>query len=145
VLDCPWFSKQAVRVNHKILVIEDDYDMLAFLGILLHEAGFDTLQASSAPEGLKLARKAKPDLVLLDIMMPEMDGWETCRRLREISDMPIVFVTALRDAANQSKGLVIGDDYITKPFDPRDLIKRIRGHIERWLSKQSASTGPAAS
>jgi DNA-binding response OmpR family regulator len=129
-------------MSYKILVIEDDYDMLAFLGILLHEAGFETLQANSASEGLKLARKAKPDLVLLDIMMPDMDGWETCRRLREIGDMPIVFVTALRDAEHQSRGMVIGDDYITKPFDPRELIQRIRGHIERWISKQSTPASP---
>ncbi len=124
-------------MGHKILVIEDDYDMLAFLGVLLHEAGFEVLQATSAAQGLKLAANDRPDLVLLDIMMPEMDGWEACRRLREVADMPIVFVTALRDAKDRDKGLVIGDDYIVKPFDPRELLNRVRDHIERWVAAQT--------
>lgn len=129
-------------MGHKILVIEDDYDMLAFLGVLLHEAGFEVLQATSADLGLKLAQANKPDLVLLDIMMPEVDGWEACRRLRAVGDMPIVFVTALRDAKNRDKGLVIGDDYIVKPFDPRELLNRVRYHIERWTSQEAAKETP---
>ena len=129
-------------MSHKILVIEDDYDMLAFLGVLLHEAGFEVLQATSAEQGLKLAQKDMPDLVLLDIMMPEVDGWEACRRLRAVGDMPIVFVTALRDAKNRDKGLVIGDDYIVKPFDPRELLNRVRDHIARWVSQKAAEERP---
>ena len=126
---------------HKILIIEDDIDMLSFLGILLREAGYEVLPASSATRGLKLAETDKPDLVLLDIMMPDVDGWETCRRLRELGDMPIVFVTALRDAKNREKGLILGDDYIVKPFNPRDLISRVRSHIERWMSKNQPPPG----
>jgi DNA-binding response OmpR family regulator len=129
-------------MSHKILVIEDDYDMLAFLGVLLHEAGFEVLQATSADQGLKLAQANEPDLVLLDIMMPEMDGWEACRRLRAVGDMPIVFVTALHDAKNRDKGLVIGDDYIVKPFDPRELLNRVRQHIERAASQESTRELP---
>jgi DNA-binding response OmpR family regulator len=121
-------------MSHKILVIEDDFEMLSFLGILLHTAGFEALQASTAAEGLKLARQMQPSLVLLDIMMPEMDGWEVCERLRQIGPMPIIFVTALRDAQNRSKGMVLGDDYIVKPFDPRELIQRVRDQIERGVS-----------
>lgn len=123
-------------MSHKILVIEDDCDMLAFLSVLLHQADFDVLQANSSTEGLRLAQQAKPDLVLLDIVLPDMDGWETCRRLREIADMPIVFVTALADAETQSKGRDVGDDYIIKPVDPRDLINRVRHHIADRASKQ---------
>ncbi len=128
-------------MTHKILIIEDDIDMLSFLGILLRESGYEVLPASSATHGLKLAEKSRPDLVLLDIMMPDVDGWETCRRLREIGDMPIVFVTALRDAKNREKGLILGDDYIVKPFDPRELVTRVRSHIERWLSKNQPPSG----
>jgi DNA-binding response OmpR family regulator len=131
-------------MSQKILVIEDDYEMLSFLGILLNAAGFEVLQASSAIEGLKLARQMQPSLVLLDIMMPEMDGWEVSRRLRQISAMPIIFVTALRDAQNQSKGLVLGDDYIVKPFDPRELIQRVRAHIEHEVSPEAKSESAAA-
>jgi DNA-binding response OmpR family regulator len=122
-------------MSHKILVIEDDTDMLSFLSILLRETGFEVLPANSATYGLKLAQSDRPDLVLLDVMMPDVDGWETCRRLRELGDMPIVFVTALRDAKNRERGLILGDDYIVKPFDPRELISRVRSHIERWMSK----------
>ena len=123
-------------MSQKILIIEDDFDMLSFLSILLREAGYEIFPANSAAQGLKLAQHAKPDLVLLDIMMPDVDGWETSRRLRELGEMPIVFVTALRDPKNRERGLILGDDYIVKPFDPRDLIDRIRRHIERWTSKQ---------
>ena len=123
-------------MSHKILVIEDDCDMLALLSVLLHQADFEVLQANSSIEGLKLAQQAKPDLVLLDIVLPDLDGWETCRRLREIADMPIVFVTALADAETQSKGRDVGDDYIIKPVDPRELIKRVRHHIADRAAKQ---------
>jgi len=130
-------------MSHKILVIEDDFEMLSFLGILLHTAGFEALQASTAAEGLKLARQMQPSLVLLDIMMPEMDGWEVCERLRQIGPMPIIFVTALRDAQNRSKGMVLGDDYIVKPFDPRELIQRVRDQIERGVSAHASPDSAA--
>ena len=130
-------------MSHKILVIEDDIEMLTFLGILLRTAGFEVLQASAAAEGLDLARQMPPSLVLLDIMLPDMDGWEVCERLRQIGPMPIVFVTALRDAVNQSKGLAMGDDYIVKPFDPRELVRRVREQIERSSDSTPGATSAA--
>jgi DNA-binding response OmpR family regulator len=131
-------------MSHKILVIEDDLEMLSFLGILLHTASFEVLQASSAAEGLNLASQIQPSLVLLDIMLPDMDGWEVCERLRQIGPMPIVFVTALRDSQNRSKGLAMGDDYIVKPFDPRELIQRVREQIERGVSASAQPDGAEA-
>jgi DNA-binding response OmpR family regulator len=130
-------------MSHKILVIEDDIEMLTFLGILLRTAGFEVLQASFAAEGLKLARQRQPSLVLLDIMLPDMDGWVVCERLRQIGPMPIVFVTALRDSQNQSKGLAMGDDYIVKPFDPRELVRRVREQIERSVDSTAAAPSAA--
>jgi DNA-binding response OmpR family regulator len=117
-------------MSHKILVIDDEIETLTLLGILLHAAGYEVLTASSPAEGLKLADDHRPDLVLLDIMMPGMTGWEVCERLRQIAPMPIIFVTALRDAQSKSKGLLVGDDYIVKPFDTRELVQRVRAHIE---------------
>jgi two-component system KDP operon response regulator KdpE len=128
-------------MGNKILVIDDDYDMLGFLGILLHEAGFDVLQAASPFEGLKLAREEKPDLVVLDIMMPEMDGWEVCRRLRKIGDMPIMFLTVLRDPEHRAKGMILGDDYIMKPFDSHELLQRIKALMERWITEKRKPEG----
>jgi len=126
-------------MTHKILVVEDDVETLKFFGLLLRAAGFEVQLASVPAEGLRLARLAPPSLVLLDVMMPDMDGWEVCERLRQIAQMPIIFVTALKDAQNLSKGLVLADDYIVKPFDPRDLIQRVRAQIGR-----SAEGSPAA-
>jgi DNA-binding response OmpR family regulator len=122
-------------MSYKILVIEDDCDMLAFLSLILRQADFEVLQANSAQEGLKLGLTAKPDLVLLDIVLPDIDGWEVCRRLREIADMPIVFVTALGDVETQSKGLAVADDYFIKPVDPRELMNSVRSHIAGRQSK----------
>ena len=117
-------------MSHKILVIEDGLETLSFLGILLQAAGFDVLKASTSEEGLSLARQMPPDLVLLDIMMPDIDGWVICERLRVIAPaMPVIFVTALRDAESQSRGIFMGDDYIVKPFAPRELIQRLRAHL----------------
>jgi DNA-binding response OmpR family regulator len=123
-------------MSHRILVIEDEIETLSFLGLLLRAASFEVNLVSSPAEGLRLAQQAAPDLVLLDIMMPQMSGWEVCERLRQIvPQAPVIFVTALQDTQNQTKGLVMGDDYIVKPFDPRELIQRVRAHIGRDVSK----------
>jgi two-component system KDP operon response regulator KdpE len=90
------------------------------------------IKAYRAEEGLRKAYRTHPDLVLLDIMMPDMDGWEVCRRLRELSDMPIVFLTARTEIKDVVKGLEMGaDDYIVKPHDNEELIARIRAHLRR--------------
>ncbi len=130
-------------MSHKILTIEDDIEMLTFLGILLQTAGYEVLQASSAAEGLRLARQMQPSLVLLDVMLPDMDGWEVCERLRQIGPMPIVFVTVLRNLQDKSKAEAMGDDYIVKPFDPRDLVRRVREQIERSVSVDGTPATPS--
>jgi DNA-binding response OmpR family regulator len=116
---------------YKILVVDDDEDVLLFISILLQQSGFEVLKAKAALEGLKLAEAHKPDLVLLDIMMPDLDGWEVSRRLRAASDVPIVFVTAKTSAEDRQKGMEIGDDYVVKPFDAYDLVARIREQLRQ--------------
>lgn len=130
-------------MSHKILTIEDDIEMLTFIGILLQTAGYEVLQASSAAEGLRLARQMQPSLVLLDVMLPDMDGWEVCERLRQIGPMPIVFVTVLRTLQDKSKAEAMGDDYIVKPFDPRELVRRVREQIERSVSVDGTPATPS--
>ena len=115
----------------KILIIDDDEDVLLFIGVLLQQSGFEVLKAKAAVEGLRLAQEQKPDLVLLDIMMPDMDGWEVSRRLRGTSDAPIVFVTAKTSVEDRRKGMEIGDDYVVKPFDAADLVARIREQLHQ--------------
>ncbi len=123
----------------KILVVDDDENTLWLLSTLLQHHGFDVLKASTAADGLQTARDQKPDLVLLDVMMPEMDGWEVCRRLRETSAVPIVFLTAKSAVKDVVKGLEIGgDDYIVKPFDNQELLARIRTQLRRGAADRTS-------
>ncbi|MEL6309540.1 MAG: response regulator transcription factor, partial [Chloroflexota bacterium] len=116
----------------KILVIDDEEATVHLIGMLLEKRGFETIKANRAEEGLRKAYRHQPDLVLLDIMMPDMDGWEICKRLREMSDVPIVFLTARSDVKDVVHGLEMGaDDYITKPYDNDELVARVRAHLRR--------------
>jgi DNA-binding response OmpR family regulator len=116
----------------KILLIDDDDNTLWLISTLLQHNALEVLKTPSPIEGLRMAREQKPDLVLLDVMMPEMDGWEVCRRLREMDDMPIIFITAKTGIKDVVRGLEIGgDDYIVKPFDNRELVARVKAHLRR--------------
>ncbi len=116
----------------KILIIDDEAANRQLLATLLDWRGFQTIVADSAEGGLRLAYRHQPDLVLLDVMMPGMDGWEVCRRLRELSDVPIIFLTVRNQTADVVRGLELGaDDYITKPYDNDELVARVRAHLRR--------------
>ncbi|MEM9951258.1 MAG: response regulator transcription factor [Chloroflexota bacterium] len=116
----------------KILIIDDEEATVHLIAMLLEKRGFETIKAYRAEEGLRKAYRHQPDLVLLDIMMPDMDGWEICKRLREMSDVPIVFLTARSDVKDVVHGLEMGaDDYITKPYDNDELVARVRAHLRR--------------
>lgn len=116
----------------KILIIDDEEATVQLMSILLEKRNFETIKAYRAEEGLRKAYRHQPDLVLLDIMMPDMDGWEVCKRLREMSDVPIIFLTARSDVKDVVKGLEMGaDDYVVKPYDNDELIARVRAHLRR--------------
>jgi len=116
----------------KILVVDDDPDFVNLTRTILHSRDYEVITAANGEKALAAMRKEKPDLVLLDIMMPDMDGWEVCRRLRELSDVPIIFLTARSDIKDVVRGLEMGaDDYIVKPFSPRELLARIRAALRR--------------
>lgn len=116
----------------KILVVDDEEVTIKLISMILTEAGFEVIKSYSAEDALRKAYRMHPDLVLLDIMMPDMDGWDVCRRLRELSDVPIIFVTALTRADDIVRGLEMGaDDYVVKPYDTKELIARIRAHLRR--------------
>jgi DNA-binding response OmpR family regulator len=119
-------------MKRKILLVDDDPALLELLSQYLKEADFDVLPAVSGPAALKLAYHEHPDLVLLDLMLPGMDGWEICARLREMSDVPIVMVTAKSGEADKLRGFKLGvDDYITKPFSFAELVARIQAVLGR--------------
>jgi two-component system KDP operon response regulator KdpE len=116
----------------KILVIDDEELTVHLIVMLLERRGYEVIKAYRAEEGLRQAYRTHPDLILLDIMMPEMDGWEVCRRLRELSDVPIIFLTAKDDVRDVVKGLEMGaDDYVVKPYDNDELVARIKAHLRR--------------
>jgi DNA-binding response OmpR family regulator len=122
-------------MTDKILVIDDDENTLWLVSTLLQHNGFQTVTSGSSAEGLKLAQDEQPDMVLLDVMMPELDGWELCRRIREFSEVPVMFITAKSGIRDVVKGLEIGgDDYIVKPFDNRELVARVKAHLRRQIS-----------
>jgi two-component system KDP operon response regulator KdpE len=119
-------------VPETILVVDDDVTILWLIGTLLKHHGFTPVTSQSPSESLRLAKEQPPDLVLLDVMMPEMDGWEVCRRLREFTDAPVIFITAKGTISDVVKGLEIGgDDYLIKPFDNHELVARIKAHLRR--------------
>ena len=114
------------QLGQKVLVVDDEADLRRFVKLRLSRAGYKVFEASNGIEGLEQLYKVKPHLVVLDIMMPRMDGWETCRRIREISDVPILILSAKGNRGSRVKGLDLGaNDYLAKPFAGFELLKRI--------------------
>ena len=119
----------------RILVVDDDEDLRQLLGIVLRHEGFEVQEAASGTEALDCVRESAPALILLDVMMPGIDGFDVCRRLKNdqrLARVPVVFVTALDDATQRSVAMALGaEDYINKPIGMRDLMTRLRGVMAR--------------
>lgn len=116
----------------RILVIDDDPTLNSLIRQSFHAKGFEVITALNGMEGLKLAYRSHPDVILLDIMMPDLDGYETCRRLREISEVPVLMLTARTSEEDMLNGFEAGaDDYIKKPFSLRELEARINAVMKR--------------
>ena len=129
-----------------ILIVEDEQNIVDILSFNLSREGYQTLEALDGPTGLQLALEQNPDLILLDLMLPGMDGFEVCRRVRESgSSTPILMLTAREEEADKVLGLEIGaDDYITKPFSMRELIARVGANIRRTTMQVPAEPTSAA-
>lgn len=116
----------------KILVVEDEEDIIHLLRFRLEQEGYRVVDACNGVEGLRLLQQEHPSLVVLDVMMPRMNGWETCKRIRQYSDVPIIMLTALGQETDKVRGLELGaDDYITKPFSLAELVARVRAALRR--------------
>ena len=126
----------------KILLVDDDPMITEPLARALGEAGYGVRTAYTGPAGLALALSERPALVVLDVMLPEMDGWQVCQELRRRSTVPILMLTALGDEVDRILGLELGaDDYLTKPFSTREILARIRAMLRRIkLDQQTASS-----
>src|SRR5262245_22774730 len=123
-------------MKHKILLVDDEPDILEFMEYNLKKENFEVSKASNGREAIQKAKREHPDLIILDIMMPEQDGIETCRQLRDIPDFKntlIAFLTARNEDYSQIAGFDVGaDDYITKPIKPRVLVSRIKALFRRY-------------
>ncbi|MCC8079218.1 MAG: response regulator transcription factor [Oscillospiraceae bacterium] len=119
-------------MSKKALVIEDDGNIAELLRLYLEKDGFEIEHAADGGEGLELFHSFEPDIVLLDIMLPVMDGWEVLREIRAVSEIPIIVLTAKGTTPDKISGLEQGaDDYVTKPFEPKELIARIHAVMRR--------------
>lgn len=119
-------------MTKKILVIDDEQQIVEICSDYLRSAGYQVISANEGRKGLELIRIEQPDLVILDIMMPVMDGFEVCKAIRKLGDIPIIMLTARVDEFDKLIGLELGaDDYITKPFSPRELVARVKTVLRR--------------
>ena len=121
-----------MKDNNTILMIDDDKNMCRIVSLYLEKEGFTVETVNDGAEGLKRFLELQPEMVLLDIMLPSMDGWQICREIRANSDVPIIMLTAKGEVFDKILGLELGaDDYLTKPFDPKELVARVKAVIRR--------------
>lgn len=128
----------------KVLIVDDDPHIRELVRVFLEEAGMETMEAEDGVEALEILEHKPADLVILDIMMPNMDGWELCRELRQLYDMPLLMLTAKGETKQIVKGFDLGtDDYLVKPFEPAELVARVKALLKRYqiIASQSVSAG----
>ncbi len=126
-------------MEQTILVIEDEQNINDILTFSLSKEGYRTISALDGTTGLEMALTENPDLILLDVMLPGLDGWEVCKKVREHSQVPIIMLTAREDEIDKVLGLELGaDDYITKPYSMRELAARVKANIRRSTAQQIA-------
>jgi two-component system response regulator RstA len=132
-------------MTHTLLLIEDDHRLAQMVGEYLVQSGFAVLHAPTGAQGLELLQRHAPDMVLLDLMLPDIDGLEVCRRIRSLSaplgQTPVLMLTAKGDPMDRIVGLELGaDDYLPKPFEPRELLARIRAVLRRHAPSETAAS-----
>ncbi|MEE0896481.1 MAG: response regulator transcription factor [Acutalibacteraceae bacterium] len=126
-------------MQNKILIVDDDENICELLNLYLKKDGFDTSIAYNGRQAVELAENYNPDLILLDIMLPELDGWQVCREIRKKSEVPIIMLTAKGETFDKILGLELGaDDYVTKPFDTKEVVARIKAVLRRSTENEKA-------
>lgn len=125
-------------MKKKILVVEDERAIADILVFNLEREGYEAVSAGDGPQGLKMALEDEPDLILLDVMLPEMDGFEVLRQVREKSQIPVIMLTAREEETDKVDALEMGaDDYITKPFSMRELMARVKANMRRTVPAET--------
>ncbi|MBE6827284.1 MAG: response regulator transcription factor [Ruminococcaceae bacterium] len=129
--------------NEKILIVDDDINICELLRLYLDKEGYVTKIANDGATAIDLFRTENPDLTLLDIMLPKLDGWQVCREIRKFSDRPIIMLTAKGETFDKVLGLELGaDDYVTKPFDNKEVIARIKAVLRRTNNSSASAEKP---
>lgn len=127
-------------MQYKILIVDDDANICELLRLYLEKDGFDTVVANDGEQAVEYASKYSPDLILLDIMLPKLDGWQVCREIRKTSETPIIMLTAKGETFDKILGLELGaDDYVSKPFDTKEVIARIKAVLRRTNDSDKSS------
>ena len=123
-------------MGQTVLVVDDEQNIVNIIAFNLKKEGYEVLSAGDGEEAVEIVEKHQPDLILLDIMMPKMDGYEACRKIREKYNIPIIMLTARAEELDKVLGLEMGaDDYVTKPFGTRELIARVKANLRRSVVK----------
>lgn len=134
------YERGIVMDNNKVLVVDDDVNIVELIRINLVKEGFSVCTANNGERALELFRSEAPSIVILDVMMPKTDGWQVCREIRRISNIPIIMLTAKGETFDKVLGLELGaDDYMVKPFETKELIARVKAVLRRSDSKDNPS------
>ncbi len=127
--------------GRRALIVDDDDDLVTLVKSVLERAGMDVSTARDGVEALRRLYTRRPDIVILDLMLPELDGWEVLRRIRQLSDVPVIVLSALKDTSDVVRGFNLGaDDYIGKPFLPSELVSRLRAVLRRSTPSETPTT-----
>jgi len=134
--------KEKSSRKYRILVVDDERRMVGFIRLNLEQDGFQVVEAYNGTEALDRLRDSLPDLILLDVMMPDINGFEVLRTIREVSQVPVIMLTAKGEEDDVVKGLELGaDDYVTKPFSPRELVSRVKAVLRRGSTYEEGDEG----
>lgn len=126
--------------NNKILIADDDAHIAELIKLYFEKDGFTTVTANNGRTAVELFKSEAPSIVILDVMMPEMDGWQVCREIRRVSNIPIIMLTAKGETFDKVLGLELGaDDYMVKPFEPKELIARVKAVLRRSDTKETTA------
>lgn len=129
-----------MQMNSKILIVDDEKNIVELIRLYLEKEGFTVLCAYDGNEALTVFRENMPDIIILDIMLPGMDGWQVCKEIRKNSDVPIIMLTAKSDTFDKVLGLELGaDDYMTKPFEAKELLARVKAVLRRFDKPEQTS------
>lgn len=128
-------------MNNKILIVDDESNIVELIRLYLEKEGFSTVSARDGSDALAKFKSEAPDLIILDIMIPEPDGWQVCREIRRSSNVPIIMLTAKSETFDKVLGLELGaDDYLTKPFEAKELVARVKAVLRRSDTKEASQS-----